>query len=264
MTPLLEGRGLTTRAADKAVLIDDVTIALHAGERVGLVGPSGAGKTTLLRLLLRLRDPDAGQIFVNGVDVTRQRGRALLPMRRCIQPVFQDPATSLHPRATVGAVVAEGLRIHGLHRGAESARVAALLADVGLAPSLAGRRAVELSGGQRQRVALARALAVEPRALLLDEPLSALDATVAAQILNLCASLSSERGVALLLVSHDPGVVQHLCERVIVLSHGRIVEEGPVHQRAADRAGAEVRPPTHGVAVDPVDAASFPPASARR
>jgi ABC-type glutathione transport system ATPase component len=224
---LLQAQGLTKRYGG-SVVVDGVDVDVNAGERVGIVGESGSGKSTLLRLLLRLEDVDAGRVVFDGVDITRLRGRALLPVRRQLQVVFQDPASSLHPRHTVEQIVAEGLVIHGLHAERRRARVAELLDAVGLAADLMGRRARELSGGQKQRVGIARALAVEPRCLLLDEPVSALDVSVQAQIVNLLADLARERSLAVLFVAHDLHVVRHLCERVLVMQQGRVVEAGAV------------------------------------
>lgn len=223
---MLAGRGLVKRYGE-VVAVDDVDLEVHAGERVGLVGESGSGKSTLGRLLLRLEDVDDGAVAFDGATLTTKRGRALLPFRRQAQVVFQDPASALHPRLTVEALIAEGLVIHGLHPQRREARVLELMTEVGLDESLRGRRPHELSGGQKQRVGIARALAVEPRFLLLDEPVSALDVSVQAQIVNLLQRLSVERGLTLLFVAHDLHVVRHLCERVCVMYRGRLVEEGP-------------------------------------
>lgn len=229
-TPLLVASGLVRRFPGPGrgtVAVDDVDIAIAAGERVGLVGESGSGKSTLGRLLLRLDAADAGTVVFDGDDLTRKSGRALLPFRRAAQVVFQDPATALNPRMSVEELVAEGLIIHGLHSADRGARVRALLGEVGLDDSVRQRRPHELSGGQKQRVGIARALAVEPRFLLLDEPVSALDVSVQAQIVNLLAELSRSRGLTILFVAHDLHVVRHLCDRVLVMYRGRIVEEGP-------------------------------------
>jgi ABC-type microcin C transport system duplicated ATPase subunit YejF len=223
--PLLEGRALVKRYGD-TVAVKGVSVVVGAGERVGVVGESGSGKSTLGRLLLRLDDADAGSVFFDGEDITRRRGRALLPVRRQMQMVFQDPSSSLNPRLDVAALVGEGLIIHGLHAGRRRERVAELLDEVGLDASLLARRPHELSGGQKQRVGIARALAVEPRFLLLDEPVSALDVSVQAQIVNLLQALSAQKQLALLFVAHDLHVVRHLCERVLVMRSGEVVEEG--------------------------------------
>lgn len=225
--PLLQATGLVRRFDNGTVAVDHVNVTIAAGERVGLVGESGSGKSTLGRLLLRLDDANAGTVAFDGHDVTRQYGKKLLWFRRRAQVVFQDPSTALNPRLSVGELVAEGLIIHGLHSQDRPARVLALLADVGLDDSVLHRRPHELSGGQKQRVGIARALAVEPGFLLLDEPVSALDVSVQAQIVNLLADLSERRGLTMLFVAHDLHVVRHLCERVLVMYRGHIVEEGP-------------------------------------
>ena len=225
--PLLAGTNLVRTFADRGVTtraVDDVSIAIARGERVGLVGESGSGKSTLGRLLLRLADADSGRIVHDGVDVTGVRGRALLPFRRACQVVFQDPASALNPRLSIEAIVGEGLEIHALHADDRRARIEALLDEVGLDRSLLNRHPHELSGGQKQRVGLARALAVEPSFLLLDEPVSALDVSVQAQVINLLSSLSTTRGLAMLFVSHDLHIVRHLCERTCVMYRGQIVE----------------------------------------
>ncbi len=228
--PLFVATGLVRRfpgPGQGTVAVDHVDVVIGAGERVGLVGESGSGKSTLGRLLLRLDNPDEGTIVFDGDDLTTKSGRALLPFRRAAQVVFQDPSTALNPRMTVTDLVAEGLIIHQLHSQDRAARVRALLGEVGLDDSLLQRRPHELSGGQKQRVGIARALAVEPRFLLLDEPVSALDVSVQAQIVNLLAELSRSRGLTILFVAHDLHVVRHLCDRVLVMYRGRVVEEGP-------------------------------------
>ena len=228
-TPILEGRDLRKvhrRGATDVVAVDNVSVAVNHGERVGLVGESGSGKSSLGRLLLRLDDADSGSVYIDGIDVTKVRGRALLPSRRRCQVVFQDPSSSLNPRLNVEALVAEGLRIHGLHAENRQERVRTLLAEVGLQDdAILQRRPHELSGGQKQRVGLARALAVEPAFLLLDEPVSALDVSVQAQVLNLLMDLSVRRGLAMLFVAHDLHVVRHLCDRILVMQAGVVVEE---------------------------------------
>jgi ABC-type glutathione transport system ATPase component len=236
--PLLSARGLVRRH-DDVLAVAGVDLDVAEGERVGLLGPSGAGKSTLLRLLLRLDDVDDGRVFFCGDDVTHARGRALLPLRRAVQVVFQDPSSSLAPFRRVGAVVDEGLRIHGVPPRERAARVATLLDEVGLDASLVSRLPAELSSGQRQRVALARALALEPRVLLLDEPFASLDVVAAAGVVNLLSSLSATRGLAWVLCCHDLAVVAHLCTRALVLHEGRCVEAGPVE--------ALLREPFHDV-----------------
>ncbi len=235
--PLLAGTHLVRTFVDRGAsvrAVDDVSIAIARGERVGLVGESGSGKSTLGRLLLRLTEPDRGKtnpagrfsrLVHDGVDVTGLRGRALLPFRRACQVVFQDPASALNPLLTIHDIVAEGLVVHALHAADRRARVVALLEEVGLDVGVLDRRPHELSGGQKQRVGIARALAVEPSFVLLDEPVSALDVSVQAQIINLLSSLSTSRGLAMLFVSHDLHIVRHLCERVCVMHRGHIVEE---------------------------------------
>jgi oligopeptide/dipeptide ABC transporter ATP-binding protein len=208
--------------------VDGVDLDLAGGELLGLVGESGCGKSSLVRALAGLVRAEAGTARIGGVDLLALGRRAWRPLRRRVQLVFQDPGASLDPRLRVGASVAEPLAIHRtVPRAARGARVEALLAQVGLEPAFAARRPHELSGGERQRVALARALALEPELLLLDEPVSALDVSIQAQILNLLADLRARRGFAAVLVAHQLGVVRHLADRVAVMFAGRVVEEGP-------------------------------------
>ncbi|NLT06336.1 MAG: ABC transporter ATP-binding protein [Solirubrobacterales bacterium] len=220
------GRGrIARRAARRAV--DGVDLTVAAGETVALVGESGSGKSSLARAAARLIDPAAGRVLLGGSDFTRAGRRALAPLRRDLQLVFQDPQGSLNPRRRVGASVALGLRLRGAGRAEADRRARALLERVGLEPAHADRWPHELSGGQRQRVGIARALAPEPRLVVLDEPLSALDVTVRAQILELLDDLQRERGLAYLLISHDLAVVRQVAHRVAVMRDGRIVEQGP-------------------------------------
>lgn len=216
-------RGLFRRAAVQAVT--EVTLGIHSGEAVGLVGESGSGKSTLGRIVLGLLPPSAGRVLVDGQDLARADPAALRRLRRRMQLVFQDPYSSLDPRRRVGAQVADGLAIHGLPGGRE--RVAALLEQVGLSSAQAARYPHEFSGGQRQRIAIARALATGPDLLVADEPVSALDVSVQAQVLALLADLRTRLGLALLFISHDLPVVRSLCDRVVVLYLGRIMEDGP-------------------------------------
>ena len=224
---LLEVRGLCVRYG-AARAVDGVAFDLARGELLGLVGESGCGKSSLVRALAGLIPAEAGAARLDGVDLLALGRRAWRPYRRRLQLVFQDPGASLDPRLRVGASVAEPLAIHRtLPRAARGARVEALLAQVGLEPAFASRRPHELSGGERQRVALARALALEPELLLLDEPVSSLDVSIQAQILNLLADLRARRGFAALLVAHQLAVVRHLADRVAVMFAGRLVEEAP-------------------------------------
>lgn len=207
-------------------VLHDVSLALAPGESVGLVGESGAGKTSLLRVALRLQAPTSGTVRFDGTPLPPGRRASLRDYRRAVQPVYQDPFSSLDPRMTVGDSIAEPLRSLGIP-GDRRARVAALLADVGLSADAAGRYPEAFSGGQRQRIAIARALAPGPRLLLADEPVSALDTSVRLQVIELFQRLAAERGIGMLLVSHDLTVVAALCARVAVLEGGRLVEEGP-------------------------------------
>jgi len=203
-----------------------VSLAVEAGERVGVVGESGSGKTTLARLLVALDRPTAGDVRFEGESIVGRRDRELRHLRRGVQMVFQDPMGSLDPRMTVGAIVAEplaGLRAPGDH----AARVAELLDAVGLPAGSARRYPHQFSGGQRQRIAIARALAPRPRVLIADEPVSALDVSVRAQVLNLLLELADDLRLTVVFVSHDLSVVRFLCDRVAVLYQGEIVEQGP-------------------------------------
>ncbi|MGW5641341.1 ATP-binding cassette domain-containing protein [Saccharopolyspora sp. NPDC003752] len=206
-----------------------VDLAVGEGETVGLVGESGSGKSTLLKCVLRLERPDSGEIRYDGIDVIRADRAQRKRFRREVQMVFQDPHASLNPRMTVEQLVSEGMFVHGLERSGAGRRdrVAELLSMVGLAPSDMGRRPGSFSGGQRQRIAIARALAVRPRLLVCDEPVSALDVSVQAQVINLLADMQAELGLAVLFIAHDLAVVGHLCTRIAVISRGEIVESGP-------------------------------------
>jgi oligopeptide/dipeptide ABC transporter ATP-binding protein len=236
--PLLEAQDLEkSYAVRRGVLggirgdlpaLRGVSFTVGESETLGLVGESGSGKTTAGRIVARLVEPDAGRVRFDGADWLALEGRELRRKRRELQMVFQDPQTSLNPRMRVGDQIAEPLRIHRLASGAALlARVRELLADVGLAPDLASRFPSELSGGQRQRVAIARALASGPRLVVCDEPVSALDVSVAAQIVNLLLDLREKSGLAYLFIAHDIAVVSRIADRIAVFYLGRIVEEGP-------------------------------------
>ncbi len=208
--------------------VDGVSFSIAEGQTLGLVGESGSGKTTTGRLILRLEEPDSGGVRFDGLDWLALEGGPLRRRRRDMQVVFQDPQTSLNPRMRVGDQIAEPLRVQKLAARRElPGRVAELLSAVGLPGDAAARFPSEFSGGQRQRIAIARALATRPRFLVCDEPVSALDVSVAAQIVNLLIDLRERNGLAMLFISHDLGVVGRLADRVAVMYRGRIVEEGP-------------------------------------
>jgi oligopeptide transport system ATP-binding protein len=208
--------------------VDGVSLRVRRGETMGLVGESGCGKSTLGRLMLRLLDPTFGRIIFDGRDVTQSSQRELRPLRRRMQIIFQDPYSSLNPRMTVREIVGEAIRIHKLAktRADEEARIVELLQQVGMRPDAMDRYPHEFSGGQRQRIGIARALAVQPEFILCDEPISALDVSIQAQIVNLLVELQERLGLAYLFVSHDLKVVEHVSHRVAVMYLGKIVEQG--------------------------------------
>jgi ABC-type glutathione transport system ATPase component len=235
--PALEVRDLTkTYRASRGLFgpsketlaVDGVSFAVPRGTSYGLVGESGSGKSSVARIVCRFIRPDEGEVLVDGEDVLACRGRDLKAFRRKVQLVFQDPFASLDPRWRVGRLIAEGMRIHGhVPRERRQHRVAELLEQVGLDAGDARRYPHEFSGGQRQRVGIARALAVEPELLVLDEPVSALDVSVQAQILSLLSDLKDELGLTYLFIAHDLAIVERFCDQLAVMRGGRIVEEGP-------------------------------------
>jgi oligopeptide/dipeptide ABC transporter ATP-binding protein len=211
--------------------VDGVSLDIRRGETFAIVGESGCGKSTLARLLLRLIEPSSGRITLDGDDITAATPEAVRKMRRRMQIIFQDPFSSLNPRMTVGDLVAEPIATHGLAKGKDLVReTARMLEMVGLLPEHAARYPHEFSGGQRQRIGIARALASRPTILIGDEPVSALDVSIRAQILNLLEDLKRELGLTLILVSHDLSVVRHTADRVAVMYLGKIVELAPVEE----------------------------------
>jgi len=223
--PLRGGMLQRTQAWVRAV--DDVAFEVRAGETVGIVGESGCGKSTLARLLLRLVEPDAGHVWFDGEDVLRALPSRMKRLRRDMQLVFQDPYASLNPRLTIEEAVAFSLLVHGVRRVEAREKARGLLGRVGLDPRLYGRRYPhELSGGQRQRVNIARALVLDPKLLVLDEPVSALDKSVQAQVLNLLQELKAERALTYVFISHDLNVIEYVSNRVLVMYLGQVVESG--------------------------------------
>jgi oligopeptide/dipeptide ABC transporter ATP-binding protein len=252
--------------------VDDVSFSLAEGETLGLVGESGCGKTTLARSLLRLLEPTSGAIRFRGLDITHLHQRGLRPYRHDVQMVFQDPQASLNPRKRVGQIIGAGLRLRGTARGNVGREVRKLLAQVGLNPEHINRFPHEFSGGQRQRVGVARALAAEPRLIVLDEPVSALDVSIQAQVINLLDDLQDQLGLSYIFVAHDLSVVRHVSDRIAVMYLGKLVELSPaedlyikpVHPYTAallsaipipdpDRSRARVRLPVVGEPPNPLD-----------
>ena len=224
--PIRAGIFKTVKGTVKAV--DDVTFEVRRGETLGLVGESGCGKSTIGRAMIRLREPSGGTVRFDGIDLNTLKSGALRKMRRRMQIIFQDPYGSLDPRMTVGSIISEPIETHHLADGeAKKERVADLLRIVGLDPNYVKRYPHEFSGGQRQRIGVARALAVEPEFIVCDEPISALDVSIQAQVLNLLTDLRGRLGLTYLFVAHDLSVVKHISDRVAVMYLGKIVEVGP-------------------------------------
>jgi peptide/nickel transport system ATP-binding protein len=232
--PIKSGLVLDRHVGDiKAV--DDVTLTIRRGETLGLVGESGCGKSTVGRTILRLYEPTDGRIVFDGADITRARESELRPLRRRMQMVFQDPFASLNPRHSVGRIVGEPLRVHGIARGRDvPRRVRELLQTVGLPADAATRYPHEFSGGQRQRIGVARALAVNPDFIVADEPVSALDVSIQAQIINLLETLQEEFELTYLFIAHDLAVVRHISDRIAVMYLGSIVEVSPAAELYED------------------------------
>jgi len=249
--------GLFGRSAPPVRAVDGVSFDVGRGETLALVGESGCGKSSVGRTLLRLQEPTSGEALYEGKDVFSLNRTALRQIRRRMQIIFQDPYSSLNPRMTVGAAIAEGIEIHHLAPRQEiPGRVAALLEEVGLDPTYARRYPHEFSGGQRQRVGIARALAVQLSFIVCDEPVSALDVSVQAQVLNLLADLQHQRGLSYLFIAHDLAVVRQIAHRIAVMYLGRIVEEGSTNEILSD--------PRHPYTVALLSAVPEPDPSARR
>jgi peptide/nickel transport system ATP-binding protein len=246
-------QGVFARGHGVVHAVEDVTLTVKPGETLGIVGESGCGKSTTARLILRLLDPTSGKIVFDGRDISKLSQRELRPLRREMQMIFQDPYSSLNPRKTVGQIVGAPFAIHGI-KGDTRARVRELLERVGLSPEHYNRYPHEFSGGQRQRIGVARALALQPKLIVCDEPVSALDVSIQAQVLNLLRSLQKDFNLTFVFISHDLSVIRQIADRIAVMYLGRVVEIGdsesiyehPKHPYTAALLSAVPRPTTEG------------------
>ena len=219
--------GLLLRQTGNVYAVDGVSFTLKAGETLGLVGESGCGKSTLGRTVIRIYEPTSGRVEFHGKDITHMEGDGLFAFRRDVQMIFQDPYSSLNPRRTVYNIIEQPLRVHGWDESSRQLRVHELLEKIGFGAWAANRYPHEFSGGQRQRIAIARAIALKPKLIIADEPVSALDVSVQSQILNLMADLRDEMGIAYLFIAHNLAVVRHMATRIAVMYLGKVVEMAP-------------------------------------